>query len=58
MKSGNRILVITILVFSVEIMRDGSYVQPLTQIVLVSIVFSSLINSKKICGEEISYEIR
>ena len=44
---------ITILVFSVEIMRDGSYVQPLTQI-----VFSSSINSKKICGEEISYEIR
>lgn len=35
MKSGNRILVITILMFSVEIMRDGSYVQPLTQIMFL-----------------------
>ena len=39
MKSGNKILVLIILMFSTEIMRDGSYMQPLTQIMILCIMY-------------------
>ena len=58
LKSKNKILVMVILMLMVSIMRDGSYMQPLTQIMFVGIVFSQSINANDLYERKVSYETR
>lgn len=48
LKTKKKILVMSILMFMVGIMRDGSYMQPLTQIMFVGIMFSKTIINEPI----------
>lgn len=57
LKSKNKIRVMAILMFMVGVMRDGSYMQPLTQILFVGIVFSQSVNVEELYEREKSYEI-